>query len=344
MLDCQLFGLRPAWHHLTSVVFHAANSLLLFGLLRTMTACLWRSAVVAALFAVHPLHVESVAWISERKDVLSAFFGLLSLLAYVRHTRSTGSRARVAYALALLSFTLGLMSKPMLVTWPCVMLLLDFWPLKRLSLIPVLSPNAAQTQTVTLQKLVLEKLPFFVLSCLSSIVTTIAQKAGGAMPTLEQMPISARLGNAVHSYPAYLWKLIAPHNLAVLYPAYKWPMPKILLAAAVVVGLTALAWVQRRTRPWLFAGWAWFLGTLVPVIGLVQVGNQSMADRYTYLPSIGFFIMIVWTIADFIPSRPRLRPNIRGHCSGYRDCMHSRHDGASGLLARPKPFSGAQSP
>ncbi len=307
MLDCQLYWLKPAGHHLTNLLFHVTNSLLLFLLLRGLTGAVWRSACVAALFALHPLHVESVAWVAERKDVLSAFFGLLSLLAYARYTQAAAAplvphTSRIIhhprsffYLLALAFFAMGLMSKPMLVTWPCAMLLLDYWPLRRFEL-------------ATLWRLVLEKVPFFALSAASCVVTFAVQKAWGAVVPLEHVPLGLRFLNALVCYFGYIWKLVWPTDLAVIYPYVRsWPPGDVIVSMLVLVAITFLAFWQRKARPFLLVGWAWYLGTLVPVIGLVQVGNQAMADRYTYLPAIGLFLMLVWGIAEIIGSRPGRR-------------------------------------
>lgn len=310
MADCELFGLKPAGHHLTNLVLHAANSILLFLLLRSLTGACWRSAAVAALFALHPLHVESVAWVSERKDVLSAFFGFLCLWTYACFARSRSEAVNSTtavrsaprhrslwYALALVFFALGLMSKPMLVTWPCVMLLLDYWPLRRLE------PLGDRPQLRTLRGLVIEKAPFFALSMVSCVVTILAQKAGGAVASLERWPLTERVCNAVVSYVRYIGRMVWPADLAVVYPlSGQWPVALVALAIGVLAGVSLLALRQRARRPWLLAGWAWYLGTLVPVIGLVQVGRQAMADRYTYLPAIGLFLMLAWGVAEFTGS------------------------------------------
>ncbi len=302
MLDCELFGLNPGRHHLTSLAFHLANTLLVFALWRRMTKAQWRSAVVAALFALHPLHVESVAWISERKDVLSTFFFLLTLWAYARHARTlTGERLELAekkslarqlfrfpafYCLAVLFFALGLMSKPMLVTLPFVLLLLDYWPLER-------------CQPSAFRRLIWEKLPFFALSFASCAVTFVAQRKGGAVASLTTVSTDARFSNAVISYARYLGKMIWPVDLAVFYPYPKaWPVWQVATAALFLVVVTvSVIRVRQHARYWA-TGWFWYLGTLVPVIGLVQVGGQAMADRYTYIPLIGVFVAVVWGLAD----------------------------------------------
>jgi tetratricopeptide (TPR) repeat protein len=314
MLDCQFFGLNAGAHHLVNAGFHAVNAALVFVLLVHLTGARWRSAVVAALFAWHPLHVESVAWISERKDVLSAFFGLLCLLAYVRYvneSKGQSVKAKAAYALALVFFALGLMSKPMLVTWPFVMLLLDYWPLRRFE------RSTLNPQPLTLPRLLLEKLPFFALAVASSVVTVIAQRGSGATVPLDALPLSARLAQMPASYVRYLGKTFWPENLAAFYPytPAEWDAPLTLAGVMVLVTVSTWAVVQLRRRPFLAVGWFWFLGTLVPVIGLVQVGRQSIADRYTYLPHIGLFLAVVWFAAEGF-ERIRLPRRVRGACVG----------------------------
>jgi tetratricopeptide (TPR) repeat protein len=308
MLDCQLFGLNPAGHHFSNLLFHTANVVVLFLVLGWLTGTVWRSAVVAGLFALHPLHVESVAWISERKDVLSTFFGLLSIWAYGKYVRIHGSRfLHPFYLLALGCFALSLMSKPMLVTLPFVFLLIDFWPLGRLRLGP---GKQGDHPTVRLSRLLVEKLPLFALSAASGVVTFLAQKSGGAVASLQQLPLGARVVNAVVSYGRYLAKTFWPADLAVIYPAVPhWPAGIVVLAIVVLVAITAISAGQYRRRPYLIFGWAWFLGMLLPVIGLIQVGNHSIADRYTYLPVVGLFIMLSWGLAGLTESfRPGMRP------------------------------------
>jgi len=320
-LDCQIYGLSPAGHHLTSVIFHAANTIVLFLLLRSMTGATWRSAAVAALFALHPLRVESVAWISERKDVLSTFFGLLSLWAYTGYARKVKGRgsngesevrnyspnfrsASLYYAMAVGLFALGLMSKPMLVTWPCVMLLLDFWPLNRVGQVPQRGVSILQ-----LRGLIVEKIPFFALAAVSCVVTFVVQREGTAVAPLQDISIRARVLNAMIAYARYIGKSIWPINLAPIYPyVQEWPRWEMLVAPVLLVTVTALAIWKRHQRPYLLAGWAWYLGTLVPVIGLIQVGNQSMADRYTYIPMIGLLVALVWTAADSMANSRWRRP------------------------------------
>ena len=355
MLDCQLYGLRPGGHHLTNLLFHVANTLLLFLLLRSMTGALWRSGAVAALFALHPLHVESVAWVAERKDVLSTFFFLLTLSAYVAYVnrsrvqspkskvqgpkpkaqgsavsghapRTTQDASRFTihtvlhppsslfYALSLLLFALGLMSKPMLVTVPFVLLLLDFWPLQRLES-PALSRSrfkvqgsrfkvsapaggpqpAATRQAAPFSRLLWEKVPFLLLSAASCVVTFQVQQRGGSVLDVNNLPVAARVANALMSYVRYLGKMLWPEHLAALYlRKVPWPFWQVGLAAIALLATSVAVIRLARRRPYLAVGWFWYVGTLVPVIGLVQVGMQTMADRYTYIPLIGIFIAVAW--------------------------------------------------
>ena len=315
-LDVQLHGLNTAWHHLTALLFHTANALLLLLWLQRTTGRLWCSAAVAALFALHPLHVESVAWVAERKDVLSTFFFLLTLLAYGRYARksegrnpkgrggrdqglrTTDRRSRITfrasrstlYALSLLFFSFGLMSKPMLVTVPFLLLLLDYWPLRRL-------------HRSNVWRRVAEKAPFLALSVASSAVTFLIQRDAGAVSSLEAIPVGFRISNAIISYVRYAAKMVWPANLAVFYPAPDhWPAWLVAGAALILSGVSALALWRARRAPYVPMGWFWYLGTLVPVIGLVQVGQQAMADRYSYIPIIGLFILVVWAAAE-IPAR-----------------------------------------
>ena len=287
MVDKGLYGLNPMGFHLTNLLFHLANTVLLLVVLRRMTGSLWKSAFVAGLFALHPLHVESVAWIAERKDVLSTFFWLTTMWAYVGYAEKPGIGR---YALVMALFALGLMSKPMLVTLPLVLLLLDYWPLGRLRF------GKTKKQEKGLQALIVEKIPLFALSACSSVVTCMAQNQGMAMSTLTRVPMAHRLSNALVSYISYLLKTVWPAKLAVFYPLVK---PSAWQAVGVVLLLILLSYlVFRAKRPYLAVGWLWFLGTMVPVIGLIQVGAQSMADRYTYVPLIGLFIMAAWGIPD----------------------------------------------
>jgi tetratricopeptide (TPR) repeat protein len=290
MLDCQLFGLDAGAHHLVNVLFHIANTLLLFHILRRMTAALWPSAFVAALFALHPLHVESVAWITERKDVLSACFWMLTLLAYVRYVEQP---SRQRYLLALGVYALGLMAKPTVVSLPFVLLLLDYWPLGRTRWI---KSAAADHAKAPLGQLLKEKLPFVCLSVASGLLTYWGQKVGGVVNSLEKIPLQFRVGNAVVAYVRYIGKTLWPADLAVFYPYRSWS-PWAVLGACAVLALVSYAVFRRAKRePHFVVGWLWFLGTLVPMIGLVQTGAQSMADRYSYLSAIGLFIMLAWAV------------------------------------------------
>jgi Flp pilus assembly protein TadD len=303
MIDCGLFGLQAGRHHLVNILFHTANTLLLFSLFRQMTGAVWRSAVVAALFAWHPLHVESVAWIAERKDVLSTFFWTLALLAYAAYVRRP---AKARYALLLALFALALLAKPMVVTLPFLLLLLDFWPLKRASL----EKNTAKAKASrdSWPRLLLEKLPLIALSGASCIITYHAQAAEGATDKLGAISLALRLGNALVAYACYLGKIFWPAHLAVFYP-YNQTLPawQVTGAALVIGGITSAAFLALRTRPYFLAGWFWFLGTLVPAIGFVQVGLQAMADRYTYVPATGIFIILVWGAAELAVMRPKAK-------------------------------------
>ncbi|MGB6281256.1 MAG: tetratricopeptide repeat protein, partial [Syntrophobacteria bacterium] len=296
MLDCQLFGLRPGLHHLTSLLFHLANCVLLLLILRKMTGALWRSAFVAALFAIHPLHVESVAWVAERKDVLSAFFWFLTIWAYARYAEQPGLRR---YLLVLLFFGLGLMSKPMVVTLPFVLLLLDYWPLGRIQLQNMRTVNDFDIPRSSLFRLVWEKIPLFALTVVTIIATVVVQDKVGALKSLEAFPLQTRIANALVSYISYLAKMIWPHKLAVYYPhPGTIPVWQAAGAGLLLIFVSVLVIKAAKNRPYLAVGWLWYLGTLVPVIGLVQVGSQAMADRYTYLSLIGLFIMIAWGIPE----------------------------------------------
>jgi Tfp pilus assembly protein PilF len=295
MLDCQLYGLNPSGHHLTNLLFHIANSLLLFFVFRKMTGHFWQSAFLASLFALHPLHVESVAWISERKDVLSTFFWMLTMWSYIWYVQHPGIGK---YLLVLLFFILGLMSKPMLVTLPFVLLLLDYYPLYRFHKSDG-SKNSHQRSIVF--RLILEKVPFFVLVLMSSAMTFYAQKHGGAVASLAVIPIQARISNALVSYTSYILKMLYPSKLAVLYPLPGiLPWWQITGACFLLLCISFSAIRLVKQSPYFIVGWLWYLGTLVPVIGLVQVGNQSMADRYTYIPLIGIFFIISWGIPEFV--------------------------------------------
>lgn len=292
MLDCQLYGLDPRGHHLTNVFFHLTNTLLLFGFLRRTTGAVGRSTVVAALFAVHPLHVESVAWIAERKDVLSAFFGMLTMWAYVRYTEQPGL---ARYLPVLLALTLGLLAKPMLVTLPFVLLLLDYWPLRRFA-----GSRAPRNRQGWL--LLREKIPLLCLAAASSVVTFAAQRADGSVASLDQFALWTRVANALVSYAVYIQKMVWPTGLTVFYPYHgnDLPIGHVVGAIFTLASITLIVLFKTRRAPYLVVGWLWYLGTLVPVIGLVQVGQQAMADRYTYIPLIGLFVMVVWGIWDLL--------------------------------------------
>lgn len=323
MLDYELYGLNAGGFHITNLFFHIANTLLLFFCLRRMTGALWRSAFVAALFALHPLHVESVAWISERKDVLSTFFWMMTMLLYTRYAEQpTGLR----YVAVYLAFLLGLMAKPMLVTLPFVLLLLDFWPLNRLAFSGKVEVAEGQNkhyfpfQEAHLGKikgsfyyhnlrriafLFFEKVPLLILSVISSIITIYAQQMGGAISTLEEMSLDSRIANASISYIRYIWKTIWPQNLTAFYPHPGiWPVWQVTIAFVFILILTYICLRSIRNYSYLAIGWLWFLGTMVPVIGIVQVGSQAMADRYTYIPLIGLFIIATWGMYDIFKSIP----------------------------------------
>ena len=317
MVDVELFGLQPGWHHLTSLLFHLANTILLFLVLNRMTQALWRSAFVAALFALHPLHVESVAWVAERKDVLSTFFWMLTMGLYVSYVARPGL---TRYLTLLLCFALGLLAKPMLVTLPFVLLLLDYWPLRRLEqqkppqepsskdksrTLPVKAPVQPVGHWPLLRLLLIEKIPLFVLAALSSTVTYLAQQHGGAVSSLEALPPSGRIANAVVSYSTYLVKMLWPTNLAVFYPHPGWwPLWQVLGSVALLIAITVLVLRGAKKRPYAAVGWLWYVGTLVPVIGIVQVGSQALADRYTYIPLVGLFIIVAWAVPELLEKWP----------------------------------------
>ncbi len=290
MLDCQLFGVDPGANHLVNLAFHLANSLLLFVVCAKMTRRPWRSLIVAGIFALHPLHVESVAWVTERKDVLSTFFGLLTLLFYIRYTEAATTRRYVAVASF---FGLSLLAKPMLVTFPLILLLLDFWPLRRLEWPP---------QRPVFRRLVLEKLPLLAMAAAFSIVTIYAQRSE-AMVSIEHISIPARFANATVAYARYLEKAFWPSNLGVFYPFHTPQAAGVLVAAVVLVGITWAFARLMKHQPYLIVGWLWFLGMLVPVIGILQAGSQSMADRFMYLPIVGLSITVVWGVTDLPESR-----------------------------------------
>jgi len=299
MLDCQFFRLDAGRHHLVNVLLHIANTLLLFAVFRRMTGAIWPSAFVAAAFAVHPLHVESVAWIAERKDVLSTLFWMLTMAAYVSYATRGGM---LRYMVVLLSFALGLMAKPMLVTLPFVLLLLDYWPLGRFG-----SGGTSSTRLRVRLPLIYEKIPLFVLSAASSVVTFIVQQRGGAVTEISRQALGASIANGFVSYAVYIHKMIWPSKLAVLYPypaGDNYPVWMVIGSVALLIVLSILAVKVARRRPYVLFGWLWFLGTLVPVIGLIQIGERAMADRYTYVPFVGLFVVVAWGFAE-LPANNR---------------------------------------
>ncbi len=318
MLDCQLFGPDPGALHRTNLLLHLANTLLLFGLWRKMTGAFWPSTLVAAIFAVHPLHVESVAWIAERKDVLSTFFGLLSLLAYVRYSRRPNP---AAYAGALLFLGLGLGAKATLVTWPFVFLLLDFWPLNRFKSfrLPAAKTQPPHSRTASTSFLVAEKLPFLAASIAASIFVFQAQHQGWAVISMKAMPIDARLFRVLVNYAAYAVKTLFPHPLAVYYPLTEYGLSlwQIAGSAGLLGAITFFALRYASVRPYLFVGWCWYLGTLVPVVGIVQLASQAMADRYAYIPQIGLTVMLAWGAAEAVKSRPVLKGPLAAALSAF---------------------------
>ena len=308
MLDRQFYGVSSGGYHWTNLFLHMANTLLLFTVLHQMTKAYWRSALVAALFAVHPLHIESVAWVSERKDVLCTLFWLLAIWAYLKYVKHLNTKW---YVVNVLFFILGLLSKPMVVTLPFVLLLLDYWPLSRFKLKAaavnnglhnhIVSPACLQRSTLYI---FLEKGPFFILSLISSVITYLAQQSGEAVQSLISFPLTLRAENAFVAYFTYIFKTIWPANLAVYYPLpAAWPLWHISLAIILIISITAMVIFLSKRYPYLFTGWFWFVGTLVPVIGIVQVGNQAMADRYTYIPLTGLFIIAAWGAADIVNKR-----------------------------------------
>jgi Flp pilus assembly protein TadD len=311
MLDFQIFGLDPGWHHLTSVLIHAVSAVLLFALIERMTGRKWESAFVAFVFALHPLHVESVAWVSERKDVLFAFFWFLTTWFYLDFVER---RTIGKYLLIVLAFCLGLMSKQMIVTLPFTLLLLDAWPLKRTgSLEPRpseavsgrrLKPSLEAEARATIAQLILEKVPLVALSIAASAIAFLAQRKGGAVQSLDAIPLAARAANAAMAYVIYIANFVWPSGLAFFYPfPSRWPAGEVAFAALALVAMSVAVLLAYGKRPYLAVGWFWYLGTLTPVIGLIQVGHQARADRYTYIPLIGISIMVAWAAAE-LPRRP----------------------------------------
>ncbi|MEW6668808.1 MAG: tetratricopeptide repeat protein [Thermodesulfobacteriota bacterium] len=300
MLDCELYGLNPAGHHLNNMLFHLINTVLLFLLFQRTTRAPWRSAFVASVFALHPLHVESVAWVSERKDVLSTFFWMLTCLAYVRYARRprTGT-----YLPCLALFALGLASKPMLVSLPLCLLLLDYWPLRRPYLSP--SPMPAQSGLFRFRHLVWEKVPFFVLASASSLLTMLVSRSHHATSSLEAVSLVARVENAVVSYASYLAKTFWPQSLAFFYPhpLGSLPVVEVMGSLVLLIAVSLFALKTKGTAPYLFTGWFWYLMTLLPVIGIIQVGSQAMADRYTYIPLVGISLTVAWGVPEALAER-----------------------------------------
>ena len=311
MLDCQLFGPDPGWIHLVNVLLHLVNTLLLFAVLKKMTGSLWPSAFVAAAFAIHPMHVESVAWIAERKDVLSTFFMLMTFAAYIGYVKRPSV---YRYLTTLAMFALGLMAKPMLVTLPFVLLLLDYWPLSRFEISQWVGKSRFESladEFVMLYKCLIEKIPFFILTVVSSVITFMVQQSGGAVTDISS---GNRVADIILSYVRYMGKMVWPENLAVFYPldaAGNIPLWRVAMYGLLLVGATFLVFRFGRTRKYLPVGWLWFLGTLIPVIGLVRVGSQAYADRYTYIPYIGLFIMVAWGLSELL-SRWRYRGLVLG--------------------------------
>jgi tetratricopeptide (TPR) repeat protein len=305
MLDCQLFGKNPGCMHLINLLLHLVNTLLLFAVLRRMTSSLWPSAFVAAAFALHPMHVESVAWIAERKDVLSTLFWMLTLLAYVSYVKRP---AALRYLVTITFFAIGLMAKPMLVTLPFILLLLDYWPLNRFDFQPGNQRTTVGYPTwyPILKRIIIEKIPFFTLTAVSSVITFFVQRSGGAVIHSDVLPLHSRVANAFLSYARYISKMFWPRDLAVFYPydARTIQSSKVMLCVLLIIVVFVLVIRFGRKRKYLFVGWFWFVGTLIPVIGLVQVGQQALADRYTYISYTGIFIIIAWGLPDLLSKWP----------------------------------------
>jgi len=301
MSGSQMYGKSPGWHHLTNVFLHLANISLLFLLLKKLTGNFWQSALAAALFSLHPMHVESVAWVTERKDVLSTFFLLLTILVYSRYVDRPGIGS---YLLAVIFFSFGLMSKPMLVTLPFALLLLDFWPLGRFQFEQSAHSNSPE-KTSSPVYLVIEKTPFFVLSVLTGVMTFLAHQKLGGIKSISQVSLDSRIANSIFSYANYIRKLIWPSNLTVLYP-HPGTLPgwQVVFALLLLTAISLLVIGNMRQRPYLMVGWLWYLGTLVPVIGLFHANNQYMADRFVYVPFIGLYIMIAWGFSELISRQP----------------------------------------
>ena len=352
MLDVELYGFRPGMHHLTNLLFHLANTLLLFFALHRMTKAAWQSAFVAVLFAVHPLHVQSVAWVAERKDVLCTFFWMLAMGAYVRYIE----RPRPgSYVSVLAFFALGLMAKPMVVTLPFVLLLLDYWPLRRFeendsardmrsganahvltnkgkrksgkklsaqAAVKEIRPADHRSRQASIRLALLEKVPFLVLAAISSVVTFIAQAKGEAVISLKELPLGVRIPGVFISYVSYIGKAIWPTGLAVLYPhPGSWPLGQTLVSLVLLSAITVGVITAAKRFPYLATGWLWFTGTLVPVIGIVQVGQHAVADRYTYIPLIGIFIMAAWGIPALLKKLPYRKEVLIAAASAVIGCL-----------------------
>lgn len=298
LVDQTLFHLNPHVMHVEDVAIHAAGSSMLFILLLSATGAVWRSAIVAALFAVHPMHVESVVWLTERRDVLSTAFLFAAMWAYVRYSRAVTVTRWIWFVFSLSLFSLSLMSKAMGITLPIVLLLMDFWPLQRIQ-----TTTGATVSRFTLFNLILEKIPYAVLSVAAAVLALQAQRAAGATTSIDVLPLSSRLGNIALTFPSYIVKLAVPTNLAVFYPhPGDWPMIAVIAGAALLASVTVFTVRQRKRRPYLIVGWLWFLIMLMPVSGLAQSGPQAMADRYSYVPSVGLFLAIVWYVGDLAKS------------------------------------------
>lgn len=302
LVEYELFGLKPGAYHLINVLLHIVNTLLLFAFFRKVTGYVWRSAFVAALFALHPLHVESVAWITERKDVLSIFFMMTSLYMYAKYVERLSLSK---YVLVLVLFSLGIMAKPMIITFPCILLLLDYWPLGRLNgfgNIKVKNSKSIRIAQVTNIRIIMEKIPFFLISAIAAVVTFLVAKRDNALILLENFPLSQRIQESIVSYALYIWKMIIPRHLAVFYPhrSDTFPLWEIACACFLLAGITVLVIRLSRRFPYFPFGWFWYLVTLLPVIGIFQAGEQRMADRFTYMPLIGLFVMGVWGVSESI--------------------------------------------
>ncbi len=302
MLDWQMFGDKAGGHHWTSLILHIINTVLLFLLLSRMTGAIWRSAIVASLFAIHPINVESVAWVAERKNVLSTFFWFLTMLFYVWYAEKPGWKR---YLPVIVCFALGLMSKPMLVTLPFVLLLMDYWPLNRtlIDTVPQEVSLSVHAEKVGLKFLIVEKIPLFILTGISILLTVYAARNADTIARFAFVLFTHRMNNAIVSYALYLKKMFWPVDLAVFYPQVELSIVQVLPAALLIIVITSICWKYYKKYPYLSIGWFWYLGTLVPVIGIVQVGSQSMADRYAYVPFIGLFIALIWMAADMIRNR-----------------------------------------